>query len=218
MQPKRVCLVTVHGIGFQQAPEGATPGYADELHKHLGAVLGKELGEDHDVKSRGWGPVYVASEVDDSRNEGLARLGADKTLAEGGPIAHVALVYSRSEDVGPQLGATLEASVRALFTFRRYTTFLGLLGIIGRTIWGLLRQGRGTGTTSNLPRLDIQTDAGRERLLPAALGQKTPPGVPSCWRSSRTSPPMCAATICASACGASSRRRCRSSSSTRRST
>jgi hypothetical protein len=175
MESKRVCLVTVHGIGFQQAPEGATPGYADALHKHLEAVLGKELGEDHDVKSRGWGPVYVASEVKDSRSKGLARLDPKKTLAAGGPIAHVALVYSRSEDVGPQLGSTLEASVRALLTFRRYTTFFGALGIIARTVWGLLRQGRGSGKTSNAPRLDIQSDARRERLLPVAQGEETPP-------------------------------------------
>ena len=39
MAPPYVCLVTVHGIGFQQPPDTGTdpptPGYADELHERL---------------------------------------------------------------------------------------------------------------------------------------------------------------------------------------
>jgi hypothetical protein len=34
------CLLTIHGIGFQQPPENGTPGYADGLHEHLRQGLG----------------------------------------------------------------------------------------------------------------------------------------------------------------------------------
>jgi pimeloyl-ACP methyl ester carboxylesterase len=163
-EPKHVCLVTVHGIGFQQAPDGDTPGYADELHKHLQHALGDLLGEDHDPAGRGWGPVYVESEWEGSRTRGLARLDEKKALVEGGPVAHIALVYSRSEGVGPQLGATIEASVRGLLTLGRYTSFFGFLGIIGRAAWGRLRQGRGDGRSSNVPRPAAQSG---EKTVPA---------------------------------------------------
>ena len=62
--PERVCLVTVHGIGFQQAPGDGVPGYADELHNSLRAKLGDKLGDD--TGRDGGGPVYVRSEVDSS--------------------------------------------------------------------------------------------------------------------------------------------------------
>lgn len=29
------CLVTIHGVGFQQPPEDGVPGYADDLHRFL---------------------------------------------------------------------------------------------------------------------------------------------------------------------------------------
>jgi hypothetical protein len=167
-KPKYVCLVTVHGIGFQQAPECGMPGYADELHDRLRVALPGALGEDAEGRKRG--PVYVQSEWEGSRTKGLARLTKPQ-LVTGGRVAHVALVYSRTEDVGPQLGYTLEASVRALFTFRRYTTFVGLLGIIARTIWGLIRQGRGRGKSTNLPRLAVQSGTQRKQLR----RKRTPP-------------------------------------------
>jgi hypothetical protein len=36
------CVVTVHGIGFQQPPKDGTPGYADALHKHLREPLARK--------------------------------------------------------------------------------------------------------------------------------------------------------------------------------
>jgi len=39
-----LCLVTIHGIGFQQAPAGATPGYADALHERSGGGLDYAFG------------------------------------------------------------------------------------------------------------------------------------------------------------------------------
>jgi hypothetical protein len=41
-----VCVVTVHGIGFQQPPKDGQPGYADALHEHLRKPLGDRLGDD----------------------------------------------------------------------------------------------------------------------------------------------------------------------------
>lgn len=173
---KYVCLVTVHGIGFQQAPEGDTPGYADELHKHLRKALPGELGEDRDPGGRGCGAVYVQSEFDHSRTKGLGRLDKGKTLVEDGPIAHIALVYSRTEDVGPQLSATLSTLTRAAFTIWRYKGPVGLAGILWRTIWGLRHQrSADPGAISNLtPRFDVARDGRRRRLRRYAEGAKRP--------------------------------------------
>ena len=175
-KPKYVCLVTVHGIGFQQAPEGTTPGYADELHKHLRKALPNELGEDRDPGGRGCGAVYVQSEFDHSRTKGLARLDEHTTLVEGGPIAHIALVYSRTEDVGPQLSATLSTLTRAAFTIWRYKGPVGLAAILWRTISGVLRQrSADPEAISNLtPRYDVAGGVRRTRLRRYAEGAKRP--------------------------------------------
>src|SRR5438552_443688 len=52
------CLVTIHGIGFQQPPREGVAGYADGLHEHLRDGLGASLGDD---PNRDRGPVYVQS-------------------------------------------------------------------------------------------------------------------------------------------------------------
>ena len=78
------CLVTIHGIGFQQPPLAGNPGYADDLHAHLAAVLGPALGDDPQRRrtQRGEaGPVYVESLYPapgalPSVEEGLKRLGS----------------------------------------------------------------------------------------------------------------------------------------------
>ena len=43
-----ICMVTIHGIGFEQPPQGNLPGYADDLHEHLHERLGKILSDDPD--------------------------------------------------------------------------------------------------------------------------------------------------------------------------
>src|SRR5579859_7591685 len=106
-----VCLVTVHGIGFQQPPKPGIPGYADALHEHLRGVPDLPLGEDPDPP--GGGPVYVQSEFDGSPAKGLARLDRGRALCEEGKVAHVALVYSPSEPLEPRFGDTAEALARA---------------------------------------------------------------------------------------------------------
>jgi hypothetical protein len=111
----KLCVLTVHGIGFQQPPLPATPGYADVLHTNLGEVLGDRLGGDPYRAPESHGPVYVMSERPGTRDRewGLRRLG---TWGEGGlditdaplappdkPIAHVALVYTAPESISPLL-------------------------------------------------------------------------------------------------------------------
>src|SRR5579859_5785401 len=113
-----ICLVTIHGIGFQQAPVDGIPGYADMLHERLSARLGASLLGDDPKRQRSRsgenGPVYVQSSwpPKSRRSEpGLARLGtwdperprtvdgSKAPLTDAGQrIAHVALVYSHLED------------------------------------------------------------------------------------------------------------------------
>ena len=64
-----VCVVTVHGIGFQQPPNGGTAGYADALHEHLRKSLGDRLGDDPN-REGARGPVYVSSEWEGSPAKG----------------------------------------------------------------------------------------------------------------------------------------------------
>jgi hypothetical protein len=111
----KLCVLTVHGIGFQQPPLPGMPGYADSLHAHLGEVLGGKLGSDPHREPESHGPVYVMSARPGTRDRewGLSRLG---TWKEGGldvtngplaepdrPIAHVALVYTAIESFSPLL-------------------------------------------------------------------------------------------------------------------
>jgi len=57
----KLCVLTVHGIGFQQPPVRGLPGYADVLHRSLGADLGDLLGNDPHREPGVNGPVYVMS-------------------------------------------------------------------------------------------------------------------------------------------------------------
>jgi hypothetical protein len=127
---KRICLVTIHGVGFEQAPERGIPGYADLLHQHLAARLDASLlGDDprRQRKEHGeHGPVYVQSTWSHATEKGLVRLGAwgpnprqvkhgkrQELTDDGQPIAHVALVYSDLEDQGPRLTSLAELAADA---------------------------------------------------------------------------------------------------------
>jgi hypothetical protein len=87
---KITCIVTIHGIGFQQPPGLGTDGklvagYADNLHKHLSDELNKDgvelLSDDPDRRSHQMGdsvPIYVESvwpPESRDREAGLRRLG-----------------------------------------------------------------------------------------------------------------------------------------------
>ena len=152
----RVCLLTVHGIGFQQPPEGERDGYADGLHRHLRAVLGDRLGEDcgtpADPDRPPGGPVYVQSEWEGKRELGLQRLA--EPLVSGGDVAHVALVYSPSLPPGHHLGETVETAVRAFGSLGRYTSVVGALKLLGRDLWAIVHHPHDD--ASNLrPRTDV---------------------------------------------------------------
>ncbi|HWC87505.1 MAG TPA: hypothetical protein VG388_13275 [Solirubrobacteraceae bacterium] len=150
-----VCVVTVHGIGFQQPPEDGRPGYADILHENLRRQLGDRLGDDPNRPAPG-GPVYVRSEWKGSPADGLARLDKGKPLVSvEGRIAHVALVYSPSEPVDPRFGATAETLARAAISHAHYTSTLGALRLLLSDAWAALHEHSGGDTSSTLtPRTD----------------------------------------------------------------
>ena len=85
---KYTCIVTIHGIGFQQPPEEGVDGYADDLHAHLCAELNQSgnvlLSDDPDRRpfqeKRKSVPIYVRSVWPNEsgtfrQEEGLMRLG-----------------------------------------------------------------------------------------------------------------------------------------------
>jgi hypothetical protein len=84
-----ICLVTIHGIGFQQPPLSGvagypdTPGYADSLHEHLSKYLDQDWLCDDPRRQRDRpgqnGPIYVQSvwpPASHCREAGLRRLGS----------------------------------------------------------------------------------------------------------------------------------------------
>jgi hypothetical protein len=166
------CLVTIHGIGFQQPPEKGQPGYADALHAHLHEQLGEELGDD---PKRGSGPVYVKSEVDGSRRDGLARLDPSQPLALEGKIAHVALVYSPSEPLQPRLGSVADVLVRAVLSHEHYISALGAVRLLAGDAWAALHESkRATAESSLRPRSDLPVVAEHHRLARILHGHHDP--------------------------------------------
>jgi len=127
------CIVSIHGIGFQQPPSIDIAGYADDLHAHLHEHLGDLLSDDPTRQSYQQGesvPIYVQSSYQPSsseprsREEGMKRLGTwrDGNLSEidptgadlvcdGASIAHLALVYSELEEEDVQGVPTLNALI-----------------------------------------------------------------------------------------------------------
>lgn len=144
------CIVTLHGIGFEQPPQGNIPGYADSLHEHLSIYLDGLLSDDPNRQrnQKGeHGPIYVQSRYltadgQASREEGLKRLGSwsgdmRSIVTQNAPlvanderIAHVALVYSNLEPQGPALGAAAIATAMSLFSASHYAHITGLLHMV----------------------------------------------------------------------------------------
>lgn len=162
---RKLCVLTVHGIGFQQPPDGDTPGYADALHQNLRNNVGELLGSDPD---RPAGPVYVRSAKPGTRDKqwGLSRL--DGPLTEPGDaqrIAHVALVYSSLEGVDPPAGAGIGAVADAGLTLGHYASVTGAVRLVAGDVWAAVseRSGHGQPSPSLRPRTD-QTAAHRGHL------------------------------------------------------
>lgn len=155
------CLVTIHGIGFQQPPIDGIPGYADGLHERLSRYIDQSVLNDDPKRSRDRpgqaGPIYVSSSWPPNSEyveAGLERLGSwsattartvDCTrapLATHPGICHVALVYCQLEDRGPQPEAAIEASTRAAVSFGQYATVRGAVHMMLGDAWALLEQSR----------------------------------------------------------------------------
>lgn len=188
MDSKLICLVTIHGIGFQQAPTDGIPGYADMLHERLSKYLDASLLGDDPQRQRTQrgenGPVYVQSSwpPESNRSEpGLARLGtwapvqprtvdaAGKSLTDGDQrIAHVALVYSHLEDQGPRLGALAEAGTKAAFSLGHYASITGAARMVFADVTTMIEHHAPAGGTET-PSLRVRADAlRRSRQAPAS--------------------------------------------------
>jgi hypothetical protein len=173
-----ICIVTIHGIGFQQPPFGGMPGYADDLHSRLSQHLGATLCDDPErPRSRRGenGPIYVQScwpPATDHIEQGLARLGEwqgdDKRrvdtnsapLSDGqGDIAHVALVYSRLEGQGPESGFALITGSMVAFSLAHYTHISSLLHMLFYDTRILLERTI-SGGAAPIPGLHIRSDPG----------------------------------------------------------
>ena len=139
--PGITCIVTIHGIGFEQPPGKDVAGYADDLHAHLYEHFGDLLSDDPNkqvYQHRQSVPIYVQSSYPPSssktrsREEGMKRLGKwrdgnlseiDPTGAdlvrEGASIAHVALVYSELEGKDVQVVPSVITLLMALSSLLR---------------------------------------------------------------------------------------------------
>jgi hypothetical protein len=172
---KKLCVLTVHGIGFQQPPTATASGYADELHRNLSQALqeiGSSLGRDPQREPGPFGPVYVMSAEPGTKDKewGLRRLGtwsggsidtAGMPLTDGDePIVHVALVYTSLEGIGPGMGAGTGAVGEASLMLGHYASVAGTLRLVVGDTWGALheRAGRAGETEAASPSLRPRTD------------------------------------------------------------
>jgi hypothetical protein len=164
----KTCMLTVHGIGFQQPPQDGMPGYADGLHANLAELLGDKLGNDPNRQPETDGPVYVMSAKPRTRDAewGLSRLGTwhgdalDVTgtpLAEpDSPIAHVALIYTSLEDVSPLFGTGTGTVSEAGLLLGQYASVAGAMRLVCGDTWAALHGKGANGTTTSLrPRTDL---------------------------------------------------------------
>lgn len=162
------CLVTIHGIGFQQPPEGGQPGYADTLHASLKQLLGDRLSDDPE----GSGPIYIQSCAENVTTDGLNRLS--RPLARPGTdITHVALVYSDlALEHARRFGALMDSLARTVVGFHDYATPLGAAEMLGEDLLALLHHAHPSpGLT---PRTDIEQPGIVHTLLPAKAAVARP--------------------------------------------
>jgi hypothetical protein len=161
-----VCLMTVHGIGFQRAPDDAAnvAGYADVLHAHLREFLGSDLGDDPHRPTGG--PVYVSSESNGAPAAGLARLDPGAALAGPGKVAHVALVYSPSEYLGSHGAETVDTLARAAASHHQYAGAVATMRLMLSDAWAALHENpQGSETSTLLPRGDLRHEGLFSHLL-----------------------------------------------------
>ncbi|HEY2702641.1 MAG TPA: hypothetical protein VGL20_03025 [Candidatus Dormibacteraeota bacterium] len=191
------CLLTIHGIGFQQPPAAGVPGYADDLHERLRGALGEGLGDD---PNRDRGPVYVQSTWPPESHAvepGLVRLG--RLLTDGGRwrtdasaawqrlsgadrgVAHVALVYSHLEEEGPDPAALIDVAALGLSSITHYATISGLVRTAVRDVGAVFgHQTEADAPPSARPSLRVRTDVDpvQHHLLPGLLRRSPPADAP----------------------------------------
>jgi hypothetical protein len=149
-----IVVITIHGIGTQEAPSAltASDGYADALHEGLRQYLGAALGDDPNrLAAGGHGPVYAQSEYPPQTHAteaGLSRLGrwnADGGVdikgadlaPEGKRVAHVALIYSGLEGQASDPSALRVLDVLAIPELTSYATLDGLAKMAFRDLEAL---------------------------------------------------------------------------------
>lgn len=194
-QSGAICVVTIHGIGFQQAPDDAhgVAGYADGLHEHLHDILGTLLSDDpkrvspaHPPGERG--VIYVQSSWPDPATQmrsvelGLSRLGrrtdprSAKLDISGAPllesderrIAHIALVYTPAEETGPDPVASFDTAVQGIFSLEHYSSLWQEAKALGKDVAAIVHPPPVASAPGggNVPRQDAVHPAGRmERLV-----------------------------------------------------
>ena len=183
---KKLCVLTVHGIGFQQPPAGSAAGYADVLHENLSdglQAIGGSLGKDPQRNPGPFGPVYVMSARPGTSDHewGLKRLGSwvgdsiDVTgmpLTGGDePIVHVALVYTSLEGVSPGIGRGVGTVDEAGLMLGHYASVVGALRLVAGDTWAALREGGSGEAPVSSPSLRPRDDAltARQHHLAALL-------------------------------------------------
>lgn len=200
---RKICILTVHGVGFQQPPDGGTPGYADGLHQHIGRGLGAgHLGDDPLRKPGPYGPVYVMSAKPGTRDRewGLSRLGtwrdggasidvADAPLTAGDePFAHVAVIYNPLEGIGPRPATAIGVTADAGLVLGRYASVTGVIRLVAGDVWAALHEHGTAGTapagqseTGPLPSLRPRDDVahGRRPLLAGLRRRPAEPANPA---------------------------------------
>lgn len=148
--------MTIHGVGFQQAPSPGVEGYADRLHDWLinDARIGPLISLNPLPGDRGLAqsPVYVCSDwpVDEPRpDQGIGRVGTWSAGATAGQaqfidhrgaplvegeadIVHVALVYTGLEERQTDLTALLVTAGIGLDSLDEYTSVGGYLGKLAK--------------------------------------------------------------------------------------
>jgi hypothetical protein len=167
---RKLCVLTVHGIGFQQPPTATAAGYADVLHENLSLDLEGLLGSDPQRKPGPYGPVYVMSAMPGTNDKewGLSRLGTWRTssidtagaplTAGDEPIAHVALIYTSLEGVGPRVGTGIGTVAEAGLMLGQYASVAAAIRLVAGDTWAALHERPPRSAKAASPSLNPRTD------------------------------------------------------------
>ncbi len=167
---RTLCLVTVHGVGINQARNGNRIGYADQLHARLRDKLAGLLSREPDDPALE-GPLYI--EAEPNNLHALQRLGDDRRplASPGSRIAHVALVYTDLDATGFDGGALLRGFARILFNILSYASPRALL-THGVTDLAAILTHRGSDASNPHPSLRVSRttlDRGVTRVVPLRM-------------------------------------------------